>query len=342
MEGRWGDSFYALRYATKCLRIEATSASVVRMADVTSRRMRRLGRVGKCSKCIPKLFNTPGGVVDFHVEKVARMRRSKTARKGGNNFARGFHRWVHRDQKAFPVQISKLRVPVRLRGKINSKGKRVVTQKKVDFPVILFSSWFKAIMESYPYFFLAGCTLDSPEWGPMFGEFWRWFEGVEPTHPIHQKSESDKQRCVPIALHGDEGRGLAKTPLMVWSFQVIIPSSGPNNLNTTQHPGFSLAFFCHLNLNPLVRNMTIFFGHINQNIQLDLLYRGIPLPQDSCTHWYRRRGMQENSRQWMVFQRGLQPTLKQCLNKELWSKFPGSHCSIKFRNTVFCLKVVNV
>jgi hypothetical protein len=30
--------------------------------------------------------------------------------------------------------------------------------------------------------------------------------------------------------------------------------------------------------------MTIFFGHINQNIQLDLLYRGIPLPQDSCTH----------------------------------------------------------
>lgn len=228
--------------------------------------------------------HTPGGVVDFHVEKVARMRRSKTARKGGNNFARGFHRWVHRDQKAFPVQISKLRVPVRLRGKINSKGKRVVTQKKVDFPVILFSSWFKAIMESYPYFFLAGCTLDSPEWGPMFGEFWRWFEGVEPTHPIHQKSESDKQRCVPIALHGDEGRGLAKTPLMVWSFQVIIPSSGPNNLNTTQHPGFSLAFFCHLNLNPLVRNMTVFFGHINQNIQLDLLYRGIPLPQDSCTH----------------------------------------------------------
>ena len=101
-----------------------------------------------------QIFNTPGGVVDFHVEKVARMRRSKTARKGGNNFARDFHRWVHRDHKAFPVQISKIRVPVRRRGKINSKGKRTVTQKKVDFPVILFSSWFKGIMESYPYFFL--------------------------------------------------------------------------------------------------------------------------------------------------------------------------------------------
>ena len=194
-------------------------------------------------KVYSQSFSTPGGVVDLHVDKLARMARSKTARKGGNNFARDFHRWVHRDQKAFPVPISKLRVPVRKRGKINSKGKRMVTQKKVDFPVILFSSWFKAIMESYPWFFLGGYALDSPEWGPMFGDFWRWFESVEPSHPIHQKSESDKQRCVPIALHGDEGRGLAKTPLMVWSFQVIIPSSGPNNLNTTQHPGFSSAFF---------------------------------------------------------------------------------------------------
>lgn len=176
------------------------------------------------------------------MEKLATFTRSKTAKQGGNNCSRDFHRWAHRDQSAFPVKISTLQVPIRARQK-PGKGKKVLIHKKVDFPVIHLSSWFVQIMESCPEFFLVGCALDSPDWGPFFSNFWRCYTDVDPDHPVHKKSEYEKRHCLPMALHGDEGRGLAKVPLMVWSFQVICPFSGPNDLNTTQFLPFNLVHF---------------------------------------------------------------------------------------------------
>ena len=57
------------------------------------------------------------GVVDQDVEKLAKYRRSKTARTRGHNCSRDFHRWVHRDQRAFDVKISTLKVPIRIKHK---------------------------------------------------------------------------------------------------------------------------------------------------------------------------------------------------------------------------------
>lgn len=177
----------------------------------------------------------PGGVIDPEVENLARYRKSQTGRERCSNAARDFNRWVHRDGRIFPVPIKKLKVRVRVRQR-NQKGKVRIFDKKMGYPVIFLSDWFEKVMELHPKFFLGGFDLDNDQtkWKAMFSDFWRWFEDVDPSHPIHQKPMEEKAYSIPIALHGDEGRGLAKTPLMVWSFQVIIPSTGPNNLNTGQ------------------------------------------------------------------------------------------------------------
>lgn len=175
------------------------------------------------------------GVVDPDVEKLSRYRQSKSARERGQNAARDFHRWAHREGKAFRVPISTLKVPIRCRRR--SCEKRVVYDKKVDYPVIFLSDWFETVMAECPRFFLGGFDLDSQqhEWSAMFYNFWQYYEGVNPLHPVHKKTALQKQRSIPVALHGDEGRGLSKVPLLVWSFQCIIPSSGWNKLNTTQY-----------------------------------------------------------------------------------------------------------
>ena len=173
--------------------------------------------------------------MDPEVEELSRFATSKSARKRGQNASRDFHRWVHRTGKAFPVPIRRLKVPVRVKRR-NKNGKRIVYDKKVDYPVIFLSDWFEAVMRTNPSFFLGGYDLYSEEdsWTSMFAEFWTNFAGVEPNHPVLEKSPEERSRSIPIAIHGDEGRGLAHVPLLVISFQVLIPSSGPNKLNMSQ------------------------------------------------------------------------------------------------------------
>lgn len=108
--------------------------------------------------------------------------------------------------------------------------------KNVNYPVIHLSSWVEKLMLTHPEFLLGGFQLhDEDGWRSMLSDFWRWFAGVDGDHPVHARSETVKQTSIPIAIHGDEGRGLAKIPLMVWSYQLIIPSTGPNCLNSTQY-----------------------------------------------------------------------------------------------------------
>lgn len=93
-------------------------------------------------------------------------------------------------------------------------------------------------MEVFPNFFLAGQNLEENLEGyrAIFGNFWSNFRTQQQNHPVYlEKTLAERQTCVPIAVHGDEGRGLSKVPLLVISFQPAIPSSGPNNLSQSQH-----------------------------------------------------------------------------------------------------------
>ena len=216
---------------------------MIRLASRASKRMNRLGPglflyvsnffISQSNLPLLKCFGF-GGAHDSKLDGLAGYRRSRTGRKRGSNAARDFSRWVHRNNKAFPVKISTIHIPVLLK-KRNKTGAKKVQRCQVDHHVIHFSDWFRSIMANFPKFFLGGWDrdLDCAKYEAMFSLFWKNFEGLQPNHPIYSKPADIRARSVPIAIHGDEGRGLAKVPLLVISFQVLIPFTGENNLSQT-------------------------------------------------------------------------------------------------------------
>ena len=182
----------------------------------------------------------PVGVQDLAVDRLARYKKSSTGRRG-SNAARDFHRYVHRHGKALAVEISTSRIPIRKKVK-TTHGKRRTKTREVDHAVINLSSWMRLILEKYPKFLLGGhCPFQGCDpYLDMFGSFWDNFVHIQGDHPVHAKSREDnnKRHCIPFAVHGDEGRGLSKVPVLVMSFQALIPFTGPNELNCSRFPDF--------------------------------------------------------------------------------------------------------
>jgi len=121
---------------------------------------------------------------------------------------------------------------------LTSHGKRRSKEIPIQHPIILLSHWMASILASFPKFFLGGLCPEvdgEKSYVSMFTRFWERFKSVDPSHPIYQKCEKQRGYTIPIALHGDEGRGLAKVPLLVLAYQVIIPYSGENELNSSKH-----------------------------------------------------------------------------------------------------------
>ena len=199
---------------------------------------------GPVTKKIVRYFN-PVGVQDPEVNKLARYKDTRSGRKG-SNAARDFHRYVHRSGKAFPVEISTRKIIIRKKVTV-SGGKKRKREKVADYPIIRMSSWMKAILERHPDFMLGGHSPfvnGGENYKKMFEEFWDNYEYLGGDHPVfHLKSREERTRCIPLMLHGDEGRGLAKVPLLVISFQLMIPFSGPNDLNCSKYLGFACIFF---------------------------------------------------------------------------------------------------
>ena len=55
---------------------------------------------------------------------------------------------------------------------------------------------------------------------------------VNADHAIYsEKSVEQRAFTIPVAVHGDEGRGLAKLPVLVESYQPILPGCGEDKLN---------------------------------------------------------------------------------------------------------------
>lgn len=77
-------------------------------------------------------------------------------------------------------------------------------------------------------------SLMVDDYRAMFSRFWERFRPGHPGHPVYQKSVEQRSSTIPIAIHGDEGRGLAKVPVLVLAYQVMIPYSGENKLNSSK------------------------------------------------------------------------------------------------------------
>ena len=67
----------------------------------------------------------------------------------------------------------------------------------------------------------------------MYGDFWLNFNK---SMPGTEMNGLNPEFSVPIAIHGDEGRGQTKKPIMVLAWQPLISCLGPLVTNTSGIP----------------------------------------------------------------------------------------------------------
>ena len=160
------------------------------------------------------------GVYDRNVDELASHVRQD---RHGRNSSYILYSFIHKKNRTLPISISGVNIPIQVR------KPKMVRQKQ--WPVIYASSWLKMCMEDPKYggyFVLGGKTLDEmKDVRAMFATFWERYSnlGVAPQHP---------ETCIPLLLHGDEGRGQLKRPLMVISYQCVISHAGPGKTNTSK------------------------------------------------------------------------------------------------------------
>ena len=147
--------------------------------------------------------------------KIARAGQSKT------NACRNLHALIDKHNQLFPVRIDCELVRVAFR-------KPYYRQDQIYWPVLRMGEWVDALLREAPEMILAGHTLEDQQgWEAVFATFWMKYEQVNPGHPVYSDfDEATRRKCVPYFLHGDEGRGQCRKPLMIESFQPCVSHRG--------------------------------------------------------------------------------------------------------------------
>ena len=127
------------------------------------------------------------------------------------------------------------------------------------------SSWLNYSLSVGGEAFLGGQSLDAEHaYCNMLLEFWQNYAMINPECAVFQRADYSREfasRLIPLAIHGDEGRGKAKHPIMILSVQPIIGAKGPGFVNTSGY---------------LAANTPDAMCMILANSQAALKYKGIP------------------------------------------------------------------
>lgn len=138
--------------------------------------------------------------------------------KNDPNICRNLHRAIQRARKILPVKVSYVHTLMR-----RARKKPVAP---VRLPILKPSDWAKCSFSRGGHFFLGGKDLTQAEQvGDTLQTFWERWKETDPDFCLY-KDFPDKRAwrtAVPVAVHGDEGRGRLKRPVLVVSVQSIIP-----------------------------------------------------------------------------------------------------------------------
>ena len=72
----------------------------------------------------------------------------------------------------------------------------------------------------------------------MLTDFWEGYKETDPDHPVYESGQ-DLSTHVPYMIHGDEGRGKGKVPILVESIQPLISYLGIGRTNQSGQLGLS-------------------------------------------------------------------------------------------------------
>ena len=150
----------------------------------------------------------------------------RTSRKSYRNISRNFHNRLDRNNKVLPVKISW--VPVRVR-----QHRPKVKELDVLYPMIALSDWASYLLQNAPSFLLGGYSItEVQEYTSMFANFWKTYKKIDNSHPMYEHHpRCEWGRCIPYCLHGDEGRGKSKVPILIQSYQMLIGPAGIEHTN---------------------------------------------------------------------------------------------------------------
>ena len=126
-----------------------------------------------------------------------------------------------------PVSINFVNVPIRRRRPV---------LKKVDiaYPVVYPSSWMKFLLREHSYLVLGGIDImDTARWQALLSEFWLLHKAYDTSHIMSGRHTPPVTHTVPLYIHGDEGRGKYKLPIMVEGIQPCISFKGISFKNSS-------------------------------------------------------------------------------------------------------------
>lgn len=145
---------------------------------------------------------------------IARAGRSQT------NACRNLHSLIHQRGLTLPLRIHTIEVPVK-------KCKPKVAKVWVHYPIILPSTWMDHLLKEYSMLLLGGHHIkDAAGWRGLLSNFWDAYLKGDPGHPMSGKNAPPTDCTIPLYLHGDEGRGKYRRPIMVQAWQPCISFKG--------------------------------------------------------------------------------------------------------------------
>lgn len=159
------------------------------------------------------------GIID---PALSRLASCATSRAGGSKHAcEKLHRVISRDHKKLDVKVSTIPLWIRY-------TRKRLAQSLVNYPVLRIPSWVECIFKHGGHFFLGGRTLDElPAVRQELRTFWQNYRAIDKDFPMFtEMPESKWGSLIPVAIHGDEGRGRLKNPVMVVSLQSLLPLHG--------------------------------------------------------------------------------------------------------------------
>ena len=90
-------------------------------------------------------------------------------------------------------------------------------------PVLMMSNWARFILDMNLWHHLCGLTKRKQrQCHAILTEWWKRFKAMRPRHPIFQRTDLDLGNTCPLLLHGDEGRSLGKSPILILSTHSVL------------------------------------------------------------------------------------------------------------------------
>lgn len=112
-------------------------------------------------------------------------------------------------QKVVEKQGTKLNVPI-----------TTVISQNVPIPWISPRAWVQFLLSKGLWYRLAGLTFEERHLAPqVWGKFWENFRALNPHFSLFNKSDIDLTKVAGFFIHGDEGRTLKRSALMVTTLQ---------------------------------------------------------------------------------------------------------------------------